>query len=421
VASITETYLPPLSSRQAYLDYLDGYAVDRADELRVTKLKKALVKTYLFETMAQDHQAPDAATAFQDAGVILDRVDDSLFTARPRGEQDIWGLVELLERRHPVLYTLLDSQSAQRWWHNIIHASPWLDRVWLSAPIFTALWDYVHRTSPLHRFSKLTFEYEARFELDENGWDVATQGEEGDETAEEELEFIEPSDEADQRPERRSSRCTLVERVSEIQARLARLQEVYRPFHSITQLRIPAPSRGGHDFYFDGRVTNRSDSFLDHRQQVGFVLRLYRGATESAEQALWMSAERTGDEATEAYRLHGAPVVMRFSDPLSGGVFERWMSAMFARRSRFRLWGNPISLGPNHLHVYGVDRHLWQPIYLEFTRRHALAILPKGTCGNTVHRLVTNVQRFVDAEVKTWIGETEYSSVVNRSLTTRAR
>jgi len=420
VASITETYLPPLSSRQAYLDYLDGYAVDRADELRVTKLKKALVKTYLFETMAQDHQAPSAATAFQDAGVILDRVDDSLFTARPGGEEDIWGLVELLERRHPVLYTLLDSQSAQRWWQNIIHTSPWLDRVWLSAPIFTGLWEYVRRTCLPRRFSRLAFEYEARFEWDDGGESTSSHEQEPEEL-DEEIESVETSDELDQRPERRSSRCTVVERIVEIETRLSRLQDVYRPFHSITQLRIPAPSRGGHDFYFDGRVTNKSDSFLDHRQQVAFVLRLYRNTTESAEQTLWMSAERTGDEATEAYRLHGAPVLMRFSEPLSESVFQRWMSAMFARRSRFRLWGNPIFVGPNHVHVYGVDRHLWQPIYLEFTRRHALAVLPKGTCGNTVHRLVTNVQHLVDAEVKTWIGETEYSSVVNRSPPARAR
>lgn len=420
MGSAQETYLPSLPSRQAYLDYLDGYAVERADELRLAKTKRALVKSFLFETVAQDQQAPDELTAFRDAGVVLKRVDDALFTARPESSGEIWGLVELLERRHPVLYTLLESKEAQRWWHAIIHASPWLDRVWISAPIFTALWEYVCRTSSPHRFSKLAFEYEARFELDENGAGVFGEGQDTDET-DEDLEPAGSLEEADERPERRSSRCTVVERISEIQVRLSRLQEVYRPFHSITQLRIPAPSRGGHDFYFDGRVTNRSDSFLDHRQQVAFVLRLYRGATESAEQALWMSAERTGDEATEAYRLHGAPVVMRFSDPLPEGVFERWMSAMFARRSRFRLWGNPISLGSHHLHVYGVDRHLWQPIYLEFTRRHALAILPKGTCGNTVHRLVTNVQRFVDAEVKTWIGETEYASVINRSLAMKIR
>ena len=90
---------------------------------------------------------------------------------------------------------------------------------------------------------------------------------------------------------------------------------------------------------------------------------------------------------------------------------------MFLRRGRFRLWGNPIHVGPSHIHVYGVDRHLWQPVYLEFTRRHVVAVLPKGTCGNTVHRLVTNVQRFVDPAVKAWIGDEEYATIIQRSFT----
>jgi hypothetical protein len=237
--------------------------------------------------------------------------------------------------------------------------------------------------------------------------------------AEDEDESPSPAldDERGYQSERRASRCTIVERISEIDRRLSDLQHVYRPFHSITQLRIPAPSRGGHDFYFDGRATNRSDSFRDHRQQTAFVLNMYRGTTESAERTLWMSAERSGDAVTDAYRLHGAPVLMQFSEPLSEAVFRRWTDTMFLRRGRFRLWGNPIQVGPSHIHVYGVDRHLWQPVYLEFTRRHVVAVLPKGTCGNTIHRLVTNVQRFVDPAVKTWIGDEEYAAIIQRSFT----
>ncbi len=420
MAATLETLLPRLSSRQDYFDYLDGYAVDRSVELRQARTKRALVKTFLFETVAHDHQAPDGETVFRDAAVVLTRVDDTLFTATPEGEVGIWGLVEFLERRHPVLYTLLESNEARRWWQDIVHRSSWLDRVWLSAPIFMGLWDYVRRTTPAHRFSKLAFEYEARFELDDD-FEAAGDGEPDSEEVEESDVSVELSDERDHRPERRSSRCTVVERIAEIHGRLSRLQEVYRPFHSITQLRIPAPSRGGHDFYFDGRATNRSDSFLDHRQQTAFVLRLYRGTTESAEKALWMSTERAGDEVTEAYHLHGAPVVMRFSEPLSQAVYDRWVAGMFNRKSRFRLWGNPVSLGQAHVQVYGVDRHLWQPVYLELTRRHIIAILPKGTCGNTVHRLVTNVQRFVDPGVKAWIGESEYAAVIDRSLAARAQ
>lgn len=413
-----QSYLPFLRSRQEYFDFLDGYAVERSDELQDARTKKALVKTFLFETLRDGSDSLPLELVLREAGVELERVDETLFRARPRGERAGWGLIELLERRHPVLYTMLDSKDAQKWASAIVDTSPWLDRVWFSAPIFSTLWSYVHQTIHPQRFSRLTFEYEARYELEGVG---QLRSAEEDESEDEDLELTEDLGDVETPIERRSSRCTLVERIAEIDAKLRSLQEIYWPFYSITQLRVPSATRGGHDFYFNGRVTNRSDSFMDHRQQVAFVLRLYRTTTEAAEETLWMALERAGDDVTEAYRLHGAPVLMRFSEPLSDAVFERWMTLMFARRSRFRLWGNPIRIGNGQVHVYGVDRHLWQPVYLEFTRRHVIGILPKGTCGNTVHRLVTNIQRFVDPAVQTWIGEEPYATVINRALVGQRR
>lgn len=413
-----QSFLPLLPSRQEYFDFLNGYAVERADELQVARTKKALVKTFLFETLQDGLESPPLEVVLAHAGLDLEQIDDALFRARPRGEDAGWGLVELLERRHPVLYTTLDSREAQKWVRAIVDECPWLDRVWLSAPIFTELWNYVRHTTRPHRFTRLTFEYEAQYEPEEMG---ISHLEGNVETEEESYELAESLDEEEAPVERRASRCNLVERISEIEKRLKKLQEIYFPFYSITQLRVPSGRRGGHDFYFNGRVTNRSDSFFDHRQQVAFVLRLYRATTEAAEKTLWMAIEQTGDEITETYRLHGAPVLMRFSEPLSDGVFERWMTLMFARRGRFRLWGNPIKVGTNQFHVYGVDRHLWQPVHLEFTKHHVIAILPRGTCGNTVHRLVTNIQRFVDPAVQTWIGGESYPSVVSRALAGQRR
>ena len=40
------------------------------------------------------------------------------------------------------------------------------------------------------------------------------------------------------------------------------------------------------------------------------------------------------------------------------------------------------------------------------------ALLPDGTCGNTIHRLVTNIQRFLDPAVEAWIGDTPYSDLI---------
>jgi hypothetical protein len=80
------------------------------------------------------------------------------------------------------------------------------------------------------------------------------------------------------------------------------------------------------------------------------------------------------------------------------------VTSHFSRaRNSCRCGGNPIRLGINRRmstawtdifgsHVSGIDP------------RHHLAIVPRGTCGNTIHRLVTNIQRFLDPSAKAFIG-----------------
>ncbi|MCK4419840.1 hypothetical protein KAV79_08540, partial [Candidatus Aerophobetes bacterium] len=64
---------------------------------------------------------------------------------------------------------------------------------------------------------------------------------------------------------------------------------------------------------------------------------------------------------------------------------------------------------------YGVDRHLWKPIFLELTDKYLTAIVPKGTCGNTIHRLICNIQRYIDPAAKAYIGDMEYKIMVDQS------
>jgi hypothetical protein len=45
------SYLPPLRSRQEYFDFLNGYAVQRVEEIQAARIKKPLVKTFLLETL----------------------------------------------------------------------------------------------------------------------------------------------------------------------------------------------------------------------------------------------------------------------------------------------------------------------------------------------------------------------------------
>ena len=137
----------------------------------------------------------------------------------------------------------------------------------------------------------------------------------------------------------------------------------------------------------------------------------YESATHRVETAAWsgMADEQAG------LRL-GAPLLIKFSEPLEIGAFNRWIANLSRKTNRFRLWGTPITRGPGKVHLYAVDNHLWQPIDLEITRNYVYALLPSGTCGNSVHRLVTNVQRFVQPKVSVFIGEHSYEDFLKDTL-----
>ena len=72
--------------------------------------------------------------------------------------------------------------------------------------------------------------------------------------------------------------------------------------------------------------------------------------------------------------------------------------------------------GPTKVHVAAIDLHLWQPFLLEATSSQLTAVLPRGTCGNTIHRLVTNVQRLLDPNVDVWLGSERYETAVQDSM-----
>jgi hypothetical protein len=44
-----------------------------------------------------------------------------------------------------------------------------------------------------------------------------------------------------------------------------------------------------------------------------------------------------------------------------------------------------------------------------------IAIIPRGTCGNTVHRLVTNIQRYIDPAAQVSVGDSKYEEIVDQS------
>lgn len=404
-----EGLLPKLGSRREYFDYFDGWVYGTVNALSEGRSARPLVKTYMLETVRDRRDGRTLESRFPRERVQLTAVEpDVRYEVHDQAAGGIVGLVEVLDERHPVLYTQLQAAVSDPWVRRTIDASPWLDRLWLSAPILEQLWEHVKGSTDPGRYTRMSFEHDAFYDRDDL---TATDGDEPEEPI-----VAEPAAEDSRQLDRRSSKSTLVDRVGVISGKLGPLADLYQPFNSLVQLQIPGGDPGGHLLYYDGKITNRSDSFADHRQQALFVTDLYRRVTEAAEDTLWFSSEPVPAEAG-GFRIRGAPVFMRFRSPLSPATFERWIGGVFRRRpNRFRLSGYVFPLGPTKAHICAIDHHLWQPLLLEATAHHLLAVLPEGTCGNTIHRLVTNVQRFLDPAVEVWLGDDRYDDAVSRAL-----
>ena len=404
--------LPSLGTRREYFDYLDRWIVGTVDDLRAHMTPRALVKASLLET-SRHNGSRDTIAALASTRQATTQIDDTLFRVRWRGESMDWALVEVDDERYPVLYTALETKVASQRVDQLVHSSPLLDKAWFTAPLFRRLWKLILGAYPGQRFSKIVFEHESIFEVFKGDLlEVESDGKEEDEMEERQDDEEEGEEEEVISPERRRARMQITERIGKLDDALQKMRPEYEPLESIVSMRVPAPRRGGHDIYFDGRFTNRSDSITALRQTIEVVKNIYRYSTEMAEDASW---PRAVDASSTSPISLGMPILIKFSQELDLDTFERWIASLRRKNNRFRLWGNPIRRGPGKVHIYAVDNHLWQPVDLEIARDHLYALLPSGTCGNTIHRLIANTQRFIDPKLETYIGDKKYEDFIDKA------
>ncbi|MFG2565252.1 hypothetical protein ACGFR6_07405 [Streptomyces sp. NPDC048567] len=356
---------------------------------KIKKLTAGLQKSYILETV--DGGSPDSRLPIEElfsrSGLKAKPLplDGTAFNISTENEECV-ALVEQVDSRYMTLYTLLPSNQSDKLVRSAVSVNPFLDHLWLSSQSFMALWSNVLSGNSGRRYGKITFEHESIYEVSE-------------EDAGEHLP-----------DERRTSRFTMVDKLEVMAQKMDPLQQEYAPLASITQMRLPAQGRGGHDLYYDGKVTNRSSSFIDHRTALHDVVRMYRSLTRSVERQLWTS---TVSPNSLGARGVGSVAEIVFSRPLAEDLFRRWVVSMFNnRRNRFRLTGYAKWLNETKVHANAIDQHLWQPLVMEFTPSRVVAILPHGTCGNSVNRLISNIQRFIDPKVTAYIGDKEYGALI---------
>lgn len=415
---------PSATNRIDVFRFFNGLSQEAKEGLDCRKLRVPLVKSFLLEHVAcngNNHQKTPEQI-FKSLGVEIKTIDDSFFQitsvvqdpGTKQNSMKVTGYLENYDGRFFAYYTCEGATEAknrvEKW---VQH--PDLDHPWFSSPLLQSLWDKDVSKRGDARLGKLTFRHKNVFDIPEDSVDGVSS-----EVDDEEIEYEVGEDnrgqvdEREDRPEREvvEARFEMKDRIGRIKSSLGKLQRDYEPLYVLNALRFPSRTcKGGHDLYQNGRITNRTDSFEDHRNTVRYLYKIYRNVLSYTEEHVWHEISK---KQTMGVGFKGVPLIIRFHEELNEKTFQQWMQRAFRKPNVFKLWGNPIRLGATHVHVYGADRHLWQPLNLEITSKGLVAILPKGTCGNTLHRLVANIQHYVCPRIESWIGADSFETVVGQ-------
>lgn len=142
-----------------------------------------------------------------------------------------------------------------------------------------------------------------------------------------------------------------------------------------------------------GRFAVSGDSLELHLQFVQQVVARYSTLVRLCEQAAIMFAPFDGEQQDGGGHMTGTPVVVRFSREIKD--LAAFAATLFSARHPFRLWGMP-EIGPETVTVEAVDLHVGQTLSIHIGRDWLRVHLGAGSCGNTVARLIANLQHTFD-------------------------
>ena len=161
-------------------------------------------------------------------------------------------------------------------------------------------------------------------------------------------------------------------------------------------LRIRDPELGVVDeaAHYQGRFAARGGAFELHLGFVARAVQAYARAVRHIEGHFaigWDGSEETG------LAFDGHVLQIRFGRRIDDLGF--FLTGLFSCRDPFRLWSVPRLVNDSFAEAEVVDLHVGQQLRMDITPEWMRVYLSKGVCGNTVVRLVTNLQRRYDAAV----------------------
>ena len=154
------------------------------------------------------------------------------------------------------------------------------------------------------------------------------------------------------------------------------------------------------DLRYDGKFSVRGKSFNRHLWLINKIYREYKELIHNIEQNYVIDFKNN--------KFKGLPINIEFSR--SDLTSEYIIKTIFSHKKPFKLWGYPKKVNKGYYKVLALDLHngnQGNKINFEITKDFISIYLPKGNCGNTIARLVCNIQQYLDSQINVWGGEND--------------
>lgn len=144
------------------------------------------------------------------------------------------------------------------------------------------------------------------------------------------------------------------------------------------------------DIKHDGKVTARGNSIDYHVKNLASITQDYKKVITYMESKMSLHFDDSG--------LKGVPIEILLTR--KNIDLTKLVKLIFSPGSVFKLWGIPEWINDGYVRVQAVDLHTGNKgnrLNFELTCVFIRVYLPDGTCGNSVMRLITNLNCYVDA------------------------
>jgi hypothetical protein len=98
--------------------------------------------------------------------------------------------------------------------------------------------------------------------------------------------------------------------------------------------------------------------------------------------------------------VEGVPLEVEFQPAV--GDLRLFCDNLLSGQGPFKLWGIPEFLADDYATVRAVDLHVGHILMLEICPEFMRVYLPPHTCGNTILRLITNLQGHLDSRIQVY-------------------